>query len=73
MPKTLSLNLIEPPDLTFSLLEIQGTEEQVKLCCQEATSQIFRDVGTFTGQMLWFPLQIHSMKKKSRTVRLKVT
>lgn len=47
-------------------MEIQQTEEQVKLHHQEAISQIFWDVETFTGQMLWFPLQINSMKKEEK-------
>ena len=54
----------------FSLLEIQETEEQVKLHYQEAISQIFWDVGSFIEQILWFPLQINSMKneRKVKTV-----
>ena len=57
-------------DLTFSLLEIQERDEQVKLHHQEAISQIFWDVGSFIEQMLWFPLQINSMKneRKRKTV-----
>ena len=53
-------------DLTFSLLEIQETEEQVKLHYQEAISQIFWDVGSFIEQILWFPLQINSMKNERK-------
>ena len=37
---------------------------------KEAISQIFWDVGSFIEQMLWFPLQINSMKneRKGKTV-----
>lgn len=47
------------------------TEEQVKLHHQEAISQNFCDLGTFTGQTLWFLLQINRMGgKKERRVEL---
>lgn len=58
-----TLNLILPLDLTTSLKERWGTEEQVKRHHQEAISQIQRMVNLL-GKLLGFFKRINDKKQK---------